>query len=435
MNTLLATLEAFHSQTISVIDRVDAKCAEANAQLAALEDRLARATLRIQASQGSNRALVVRDARSLGGRKTVPLRFAQRGLGEDLLSTVGGAVPLPEQDNADGTVVTPSAANAKQGLSKVANCISLAAPVPAARKARPTDDRLLAPEGRLVSVAELFLCNSAEQLYKGRKEINNLAAPFEEAKPVAKAAPEKPRQAQPAPGNLALVEDEPERSAEDIRFRPKRAGEVTFNLPDVLPDLGPVASNLIWKERDPTAGDVDRPAWDTPSPSALSRPASSAGNAESTRRQVQRASTIAVSSPQAVSIRRPSTMPVPAAPPSPAGAQAPPSPAAAPPAPPAPQAPPPAPAAAKPATAAPPPPPPAAGKGKGKGKGKGGPPPPPKSGKPAPAGGAPPPPPPKKAAAGGGMDKVFGDICSGGFKLKKAPPPKERCGALMGRVV
>ncbi|CAJ1353019.1 unnamed protein product, partial [Effrenium voratum] len=70
-------------------------------------------------------------------------------------------------------------------------------------------------------------------------------------------------------GPVDLEEDEPDRATEDLRFRPRNsaAAEVTFDLPDVLPDLGHVA-HIVWREGD--TNETDRPAWDA-APSDLAR--------------------------------------------------------------------------------------------------------------------------------------------------------------------
>ena len=189
--------------------------------------------------------------------------------------------------------------------------------------------------------------------------------------------------------DVDLEEDEPAREHEDLRFRPRPAAEVTFDLPDVLPDLGHVA-HIVWREGEHSS-ETARPAWDAPPPelsrgsivSAAPKPARPPPPAP--RRQPPAAPAKPAAAPQpllAPSPASPMPVPVQAETAKPQAAQPPvPQPQAAP----------------TPAPAPAPAPPKPAAKGKGKGKGKG-PAPPPLPAKKAPAAKAPAP--TKETAAG-----------------------------------
>ena len=405
MHDLLASVQNLNEKSQEIFQRLEAACSQADDKILHLEDRLAAAAARVEAARGSTAALKVESARTFCGRGKPQLRTAHLVVGEDVLLSVRQSANLPEELGA----ALPSASASAEELARVARSVrhhcALATP-DSLLKSR--NEKLLPVGGRLSSVAELFLLNSSEQPYRARHEVDNLAELEDDAfsKPRTRSdSAAKSAQRQDATSRVDLEEDEPERAAEDLRFRPRPAtAEVTFDLPEVLPDLGHVA-HIMWTEGD--GNERDRPAWDV-APADLARRASMAKPKPVPKRQAPPAPRASL--PQSVPVPVPVAVPVPA------------------------------PKEVAKATKSSPPPPPAPkakgdarGKGaKGKGKGKG-PPPPPPAKKPSSAG--PPAKPPAMKAEGGGKAAMFADIRAGGAKLRKVAPPKERSGAATGRVV
>ncbi|CAK9007590.1 unnamed protein product [Durusdinium trenchii] len=409
MHGLLASVENLNQRSKDIFDRLDAACSQADARILGLEERLGAAVARIEGARGSTAALKVQSARTFSGRGKPELHASRLVIDEGLLLSVRQTADLPEELGAP----LPSATSSAEELARVSRSVThhcnLVTPDPPFKKKR--NERLLPVEGRLSSVSELFLLNSSEQPYRVRHEVDNLAELEDELRKPRVLSAEAPKTASPEVG-VDLEEDEPERAMEDLRFRPRPAtAEVTFDLPDVLPDLGHVA-HITWSE----GGETERPAWDV-APAELARRASTAKPREA---------------PAAPKVKRqpppPPKQPVTVAPapaaPSTSSTSAP---AAVP-----------TPVTEKP-KAQPPPAPVAKGKGKDKGKGKEGkgkggkgPPPPPPAKK---AGGtAPPAKAPAMKAEGVGKAAMFADIRAGA-KLRKVAPPKERSGAAIGRVV
>ena len=416
MQGMLGLVEDLNTHAREIFDRLDAACGQMDARLYGLETRLSQAAERIERARGSTAALKVQSARTFQGRGAPSLRAARRVLDEDLMLSLRAAAPIPEA--VDRPV--PSTAAAAEDLARVFRCVNHHKSLEAPRAM--VQEKLLPTAGRLSSVSELFLLNSSEQPYKVRHEVNNLAEPEDESfyhpQPGQRAAAPK---ASLAEHDVDLEEDEPLREHEDLRFRPRPAAEVTFDLPDVLPDLGHVA-HIVWREGEHSS-ETARPAWDAP-PAELGR-AFMAGIAPkparppppAPRRQPPPAPAKPAAAAQpllapSMGLAAPSKAEVPK-PQAPQAVQAVQAPQAAQP-------------SATPAPAPAPPKPAAKGKGKGKGKGPAPPPPPAKK---APAAKAPAP--TKEAAAG--KSAMFADIRAGA-KLRKVAPPKERSG-VVGRVV
>ena len=428
MESVLSLVEGLNSHAQEIFDRLDAACGQMDTRLSGLETRLSQATERIERTRGSTAALKVQSARTFQGRGAPSLRAAHRVLDESLLVSLRSTAPIPE-DQGQGPGRTVSSTAVAEDLARVYKCVNqhrnLELQVP---RTRTGSERLLPAAGRLTSVSELFLLNSSEQPYKVRHEVDNLAEPEDEAFYHGKRT-EMPKQAVEPDVDVDLEEDEPLREHEDLRFRPRPAAEVTFDLPDVLPDLGHVA-HLVWREGEQHS-ETARPAWDAPPPelgrasiSAAPKPARPAPPAPKRAAPAAPKATraaeplLAPSSGPAMKATLTQTQAAAPAPAVPTPQPTQPMPAAQP---------------SKPSTPAPPPPKPAAkGKGpKGKGKGKGPAPPPPPAKKAAAATKAPAP--TKEAAVG--KAAMFADIRSGGPKLRKVAPPKERSGAAVGRVV
>ena len=430
MESVLSLVEGLNSHAQEIFDRLDAACGQMDTRLSGLETRLSQATECIERTRGSTAALKVQSARTFQGRGAPGLRAAHRVLDEGLLVSLRSTAPIPELDQGEGRPVNSTAV--AEDLARVYKCVNQHRNQEPQVRTRAGSERLLPAAGRLTSVSELFLLNSSEQPYKVRHEVDNLAEPEDEAFYHGKRAEMVKESVQPD-ADLDLEEDEPLREHEDLRFRPRPAAEVTFDLPDVLPDLGHVA-HLVWREGEQHS-ETARPAWDAPPPE-LGRASISVTAAPKPARPAPPAPKRASLAPKATRAPEPLLAPSsgPAIKTSPS--QAPVAAVAPPPAiptPPTPQPTQPAAQPSKPSTPAPPPPKPAAkGKGpKGKGKGKGPAPPPPPAKKAAPAAKAPAP--TKEAAVR--KAAMFADIRSGAPKLRKVAPPKERSGAAVGRVV
>ncbi|CAE7026909.1 ANKRD50 [Symbiodinium natans] len=422
MEKVLSLVEGLNARAQEIFDRLDATCDHMDTRLSGLEGRLSHAAERIERARGSTAALKVQSARTFQGRGEPSLHAARRVLDENLLISLHSATPLPElPEDRDQPV---SATAAAEDLARVYKCVnrhrSLGAP-----QAR-VQEKLL-PADRLSSVSELFLLNSSEQPYKVRHEVDNLAEPEDEAfYHGQREGREGPKASVEQVDDVDLEEDEPLREHEDLRFRPRPAAEVTFDLPDVLPDLGHVA-HIVWREGEHSS-ETARPAWDAPPPE-LGRASVVAQKPRppppAPRRAPPAAPVKPIIAPQP--LLAPSAAP---AAPKPQVPQA--APRTAPPSQPTPAQPAPAQTPQPSATPAPAPPKPAAkGKGpKGKGKGKGPPAPPPPPAKKAPAAKAP----TQTKQAAVGKSAMFADIRAGA-KLRKVAPPKERSGAAVGRVV
>lgn len=407
MHDVLSSVQNLNEKSREIFQRLEAAISQADGKILQLEDRLAAAAARVEAARGSTAALKVESARTFCGRGKPQLRTAHLVVSEDVLLSVRQSANLPEELGAG----PPSASTSAEELARVTRSVThhCAFSTPdSSLKSR--DEKLLPVAGRLSSVSELFLLNSSEQPYRARHEVDNLAELEEDAflKPRTRSdsAAKSASQRQDATNRVDLEEDEPERAAEDLRFRPRPAtAEVTFDLPEVLPDLGHVA-HIKWTEGDTNEG--DRPAWDV-APADVARRASMAKPRPVPKRQAP-APPRPTSQPQAPA-------PAPALPAPPISAVPAPKEVAKP----------------KPAKPSPPPPAPKAKGEKGKGKGKGKGPPPPPAKKPGSAG--PPAKPPAMKAEGAGKAAMFADIRSGTTKLKKVAAPKERSGAAVGRVV
>ena len=409
MHGVLASVENLNEKSKEIFDRLDAACSQANARISGLEERLSAAAARIEGARGSTAALKVQSARTFCGRGKPELHTARLVIHEDLLLSVCQTASLPEELSAP----LPSASSYAEQLARVSELVthhrSLVTPDPPFKK--KCNEMLLPVAGRLSSVSELFLLNSKEQPYRVRQEVDNLAEPEEEFMKPKSSSLEASKTEE---GFHVDLEDES--AMEDLRFPRPATAEVTFDLPDVLPDLGHVA-HIKWSE---DGNETERPAWDVV-PAELARGASTANPARDV--------------PAAPRAKRPPPPPpkqpvAAATPAAPVPAQATPVTAT------------PSPVTEKPKSQAPPAPA-VKGKGKGKGKGKDGkgkggkgpPPPPPPPAKKASTGAPPAKPPAAQAgAAGVGKAAMFADIRSGA-KLRKVAPPKERSGASVGRVV
>lgn len=491
MHGVLAALKDFHVRSAEIFDRIEAKAKLADQRLEGLETRVAAAASCVEAARGSKRPLVVRSAKELKawhGKEGV-----RRVLHEDSLAVLSTAAPLPE--DAAETSSAPSVKTAAEDLARVVRGVTAldsGATGSGARRQRPGGENLHTLTGRVGAVSDLFLFNADEQPYREYNHKNNLVyrpGAFEEEE-LDLVPATRPERAAPT---FRLDEDAPDVQQEELVFVPKAATKVTFNLPDVLPDLGGVA-DLDWKQDQP---EHEGAAWDRV-PASLRRASSRAGSvsgdsvstvrtsmsrkqkkAEAQRSLSDRPSIYATMDGSVATIAagesanapslfqpRPRQTALPTiTEPSPGPAEEPGPPRA---------PPPPVPAkgkskgdSAKAAGAPPPPPPKGKGKSKGppvpsaapaaagapaqdtgaaatKGKGKSGPPPPPSAGKGKSKGGGPPPPPkggkpsappaPKKAAGGGSKAAMFASI-KAGAALRKVAPPKERHGAPVGRVL
>jgi len=471
LNVLLV-LEEFAKKSAEVFDRLDAACAEADCRLGSLEGRLAKAAARVEASRGSTKPLVVRSARTLGGPGAAEVRCAMRPLSEEMLSSLACAAPLPEEAPPGGDISKWLYETAAWDLSRVVKARSTATDNLSTSSSRPwpgqgTGSLPYHPQhGRVTSVSELFLFNSESQPYRSRRDVDNLAEPFTswEARGAASAAAaehlEQQRRRREIDGGdaaegLYLADDEPDEEEKAMFFVPKVEDNVVFDLPDILPDFGGAVADLLWSAGKQAMGETDRPIWDS-LPSSLT----SAGRrdrlesrAEGRRRTATTANITggggsgagrglgpaspsgptADGVPQQESLAK--TAPAKGPPPTKGKGNGPLGPAA-------------TPAAASASAAVPqtvaskpagplakgngkgPPPPP---KGMGKGKALAGKPPPPKKA-PSKSGGS-----PAKAAGGGvggGKAALFAALGKGGTGgLRQVGPPKERSGALVGRVV
>eukprot|EP00931_Biecheleriopsis_adriatica_P000551 TRINITY_DN10060_c0_g1_i2.p1 TRINITY_DN10060_c0_g1~~TRINITY_DN10060_c0_g1_i2.p1 ORF type:complete len:368 (+),score=104.25 TRINITY_DN10060_c0_g1_i2:71-1174(+) len=259
MHSILNLAGDLQTQSQEIFDRLDAACGHVDARLEDLEARLAKAASRVEAARGSTKPLVVNSSRTFCGRGPPRLQAAARALHEDAVQA--RAVCLPEE-----AVEAPLVKSSAEDLARAVRCV---APRGASTQVDPQrtkhGEKLLPPHGRLTSVSELFLVNSSEQPYQARHEVDNLAAPEDES---FFQPPELVRRVRDTGSGLDAVDlnleedEEPERLAEDLRFRPRKSAQVTLDLPDVLPDLGHVA-HLVWREGE-HAGEMERPAWDAP---------------------------------------------------------------------------------------------------------------------------------------------------------------------------
>lgn len=429
MHGVLKLLEGLDAQCQDVFDRLEDACSQADSRLQQLEDRLDCAVSRIEAARGSTQPLIVRSSRTFSGRDAPCLHAAARPLGESLLSGLSRAAPLPEAVDAPSLSAAIAADDLAQVIQSVAPCRDTRS---TCKLVRRQGERLLPLNGRAGSVSELLLLNTAERPYKARHEVDNLVTPENEAfflpsgRQGRQGAHSRKDPSGPDLPELNLEEDEPDCSIEDLRFRPGRAAEVTFDLPEVLPDLGNVA-HLVWRENE-AGGERERPIWDA-LPAELSSSRRSLmvpkGHMSSTK---QPAAVPAMQTQHKVAAPPPPPLPRQPAPAatkqlsgqtSAKGGETVADPARVPA--------PPVKAAVEVAALAPVPEPAAdKAKGKGKGKGPGAPPPVPK--KPAAPATKPPPALPK-----GDNAKLLADI-RGGAKLRSVGPPKERTSGV-GRVV
>uniref|UniRef100_A0A7S4T3R2 WASH1 WAHD domain-containing protein n=1 Tax=Alexandrium monilatum TaxID=311494 RepID=A0A7S4T3R2_9DINO len=462
MDSILAALESFHAQTEAVFDSIDAACGQVEARLGAVEERLTRATHRIEASCGSTRPLVVRSAKSFGGQRVDPMRGHERVLGEGALAALAGAAPLPDA-GAGAHSPAPALRAAAEDLARVVKCVASERRRGVEERGHRAGDGLLGPRGRLASMPELFLFNSGEQPYRARRETNNLSSPHEEEDFLARTTTGQTQRRSIEGIAFNLDDDEPDPLMEDLRFRPGRSSEVTFDLPDSL-DLGGPVANIMWRQQDQAVAETERPAWDAAD--EVFRQISSSPSLPAPAQSVRQAPPVASSStppaharvqaspgssrPEvssadvAAAVERGPFQPPPRLPASKApgkgGGAGPPLP----PPPPPPPAPKPrvvtsaAPEAAAPAKTAapaksappPPPPPPAKGKGKGPGKGQAPKPPPPKS-----KGTSAKPPPPKQPGGDTGGKAAMFSALRKGVSLRRVSAPRERTGAAVGRVL
>jgi hypothetical protein len=437
MHDVLNALETFHQQAASIFDRVEGACGEVDARLDALTNRLEHAAARVEASRGSTRPLNVHSARMLNAPRSE--QRTKRLFESKTLTSLCSAAPLPEEG---GTIATrkevPSVQAAAHNVSRVIHTIATpsSSTVQAAKREQVEQNRLLPAQDRLQSVSELFLFNSVEQLYHnndphGQRYVDNLLVPDEvEVIPDSSLMPWQ-KSNRPGQANLRLDEDVGDPLMQDLTFKPATARAVKFALPEVLPGLAGPTADMVWRQNDQLELETQRPAWDdaptlnrsragTRRQSAMATPKSDTKGRNDTNADLLEAARMLQS--QTGPQRKDYERPVAAAPPAKKA---------------------PAPAPAKKAAA--PAPPKTAGDGnapeakasapqapkaKGKGKGKNVPKPPenPKG-------------PPKSAmtssapAGGGGGKAALMSSIQGGFKLKKAPPPKERCGAPTGKVV
>merc|ERR1712087_990763 len=99
--------------------------------------------------------------------------------------------------------------------------------------------------------------NSSEVPYKKQNETDNLASPDDEHDVAVVSARHERRTATEGALITDLEEDAPELHQEHIGFVPEKPKEVHFDLPDVLPDLGPVA-DLKWRQDEQSVAETDR---------------------------------------------------------------------------------------------------------------------------------------------------------------------------------
>lgn len=432
---VIGALDQFHRRSTQIFDRIEEHCGSVEERLNSLEDRLERSVSTIENARGSTQQLTVQSGRQL--RRWKGQHCTERTLDEDTLTALGIAASLPEE-TALGSA--PSLTTAAADLARVCRGVTaLDTGVRRKGRERENPEKLLEGQGRLTSVAELFLFNTKSNAYAGhRLEVDNFAVPPEsEDEDVDRITSLRPERIAPS---FRLDEDEVDPRQEDLRFVPRAADRVTFQLPDVLNLGGVVAGG--WNDED-AAEDTTKAVWDdvpalrrgSDAASAVSgKSKKSRKSMVSDRRSVVLGTDVGAksASEQAASTSGIARAPSLFRPPGranlaasddasrPAAAIPPPS-STAPPEVPKRSPPPPAKVKGKgKGKGSPPPPPPPAGKGGGKG-----PPPPPKK----------PPPPPGKAKAGGeGKAAMFAAIQKGAA-LKKAPPPKERTGAPVGRVL
>eukprot|EP00927_Polykrikos_kofoidii_P053588 TRINITY_DN48194_c0_g1_i1.p1 TRINITY_DN48194_c0_g1~~TRINITY_DN48194_c0_g1_i1.p1 ORF type:complete len:511 (+),score=95.33 TRINITY_DN48194_c0_g1_i1:218-1750(+) len=430
-----------------------------------------------------------------GGRRgeRVATQAVERPLGGIASFGTAGLAALPEDYtdvNGHRTWQAPPARTAAEDLARAVR--SVAAPPgddfslggTSSRSALARDPSLesrpLPPNGRLGAVGELFLFNSVERPYSRQditgysggdllytKNLTNLLEEEEEdedavlarATATAEAARREAAVASRAPFMLTQ-DDGQSRENEDIRFMPKPKPEVCLVMPPMLPSLETQAvATLVWPQEQ-AALETDKPAWDAlpealsggaivrtqlvapaaPFPPSVPAPPSPRPELISDAETERLPTDDGTDTEHPLTFEPPSLFPA-TGPMSVAEAAA-------------------AVVAARVAATAPkapqsvpqrPAPPLPQQKGSGVGEGKGAPPPPPqqkgsenRKGK-----GAPPPPPanitkgkgnakgrePRAAApAGVSTAKLLDDI-RGGPRLRKVGPPKEKTGAVVGRVL
>lgn len=421
MHEVLATLEDFHQNTLSIFDRVEAAASQADARLASLEGRLEFAADRLEKVRGTNRPLAIRSARTLSSWRGA--RGTARVLDDESIAALSRATPLPQmEDGVEGSA--PTVQKAAEDLAKVVRRVGPQSSSAALAQLRHDNDKLIGTRGRIGAVSDLFLFNSGEQPYKKfGKDFNNLEKPDEEEMEHMNI-PAWQRAWGGAPPNLE--EDEMEYQPEELVFRAAKPDAVNMILPDVLQGLGGPVADLVYRHQDNVQEETTKPAWERanqarqpPKPRKSMKAGSNAGGGD------DQSDTMSMISGVPTQVQVSAAAAPKKAPPAPKGKGAPKATA--------PAAAPAAPAKGK-GKGAPPPPPPG---GKG---GKGGPPPPPApkgkgKGKPAPG------PPKAKAAApsSGGPDFLAsieagaGDPGAMMRMLKKTKGPPEREGP--GKVV
>jgi len=456
MHQVLATLEAFHAGTLDVFDRIEAACNQAESQLGAVEERLARAAARIDHAAGSTCPLTIESARVLETRQGAAARCAERLFDDDLLAALADAAPI--SDGHSQACTPPTAATAAEDFNQIIKVLDQEhreKPGWSSRGAK--QGNFIPPHGRLSSLSELFLFNSPEEPYKGRLQSDNLANVDDVGGMLATTAVCRKKEPGDVHGNmptLNLETDEPDPLLEDLRFRPRPTIEVTLNLPESLPNLGGPVANIVWNQQDQAGGETEKPLWDAlptvakPAVRVASQPTISAHHSLSSTPTAASAISEASAAPARPAV--PSLFQRPPGPPAakvslssqqhptqdlptaavaaPAAAAPPPLPAPAPVAPSAATTPPVALAAGK---GAPPPPPAGKGASKGKSKGQAPPPPPPRPptkslNQPAPKSSLP--------SSDTGKSAMLAAIRTGAT-LRKVGPPKQRSAANVGRVV
>jgi len=391
MEEVLNTLEAFHARSVSIFERLDDAVSRETDRLASLEDRIANATARLESSRAGTQALKVRSARRFSTKRLgshVSLQSSGRILEAGTLARLPAAVSLPEDTAHALSSAPPTPQAAASDISRVFREVVHAhdtGRATGASSARLDDaDRLLMPQNRLHSTSDMLLFNSDARPYENTKqflEAKNLVAPQDEAVRGYRDGGAVQRMRGYRDGGYGapppnLMESEPDWAIEVLDFKPRKADEVLFDLPALLPHLGPVADNIAWQ----SSADSETAAWEMPARGRQSM----AGEGRKSSRQ---------SMPGLPADYSPLTGLIgPADGFLPPGRAAPPQQSTA------------TPIAAKaipkaPATAKVPPPPPASQKGKGKGKG----PPPPRRNADRPK----PPPPAPRAAASSDMGEVF----------------------------
>lgn len=397
----LNALDHFREQSAAILDRLESAANGESTRLASIEERLRNCTAKIESLRGSTRPLTIRSASTLTAKTAETVDTFERITEPSALNSLGYAVNMPEES-------LPSFAEAADDLARTAKYFN-------AQVTRPVPDRKGPRPTHLSSVSDLILFNSDMKPYENYRHVDNLRAVLDAQKDAAEMNAPWRRPDVPAPN---LLEDLPEAAPEDIRFVPVKPDQVTFDLPDVLPDLGRVA-DLTWRQEDTQASEPI--AWDAwAAPAALPTVDIPAPKPALADQPFQKPTQQSFSPPQRPPAPAAPSEAKPAAPQPPQGPPAPATPT------------PPATEAGKGKGKAPPPPPAAAAAPKGKGKGPGKGPPSPKKAPPPPAKGKGKGPPPKKETGAPGASKPAPDVGAllasirKGTTLKKMSGPKSK---------